>query len=166
MVFSWSSKALGQRTADNMFSGRISVSSVVFFSTSCNEHSGYLQGTSLPDVGWVEWDNFLPEIHQYPFDLVRKWEVRSREIPDRHEFMSSEAKCLWLGWGRGHLSCLQHAAGTTTHLGDWMCGLSDLCTSCWAAGSISVHKDAESCHTATRITLRAMGSETSRVICG
>lgn len=106
MVFSWSSKALGQRTADNMFSGRISVSSVVFFSTSCNEHSGYLQGTSLPDVGWVEWDNFLPEIHQYPFDLVRKWEVRSREIPDRHEFMSSEAKCLWLGWGRGHLSCL------------------------------------------------------------
>lgn len=57
-------------------------------------------------------------------------QVRSREVPDRHEFMSSEAKCLWLGWGRGHLSCLQHAAGMATHLGDWTHGLCGLCTSC------------------------------------
>lgn len=82
-------------------------------------HARYVQGMSLPSVGWGGQVDSLPETHQQPFAFLNaKAETASQPKPvhlvrDRRwatlknptEVWLWKQKCLQLGWGRRHLAC-------------------------------------------------------------
>lgn len=87
-------------------------------------HARYMQGMSLPSVGWGGQDKSLPETHQHPFALLPVHLVRGRRQATQksHISMSLEAKmpaagvkkgtsilptaCCWRGHPPGRLSSL------------------------------------------------------------
>lgn len=86
-----------------MFSGRISVSSE-FFQFLVMNILGTCKGHLPSDVGWVEWDNFLPEIHQHPFYLF------SAQVGTRLEAEKSQTgMSLWV---QKHNACGWDEEGT------------------------------------------------------
>lgn len=102
-------------------------------------HAKYVQVVSLLSVDWEGHNNSLLETHQHPFAVLNaKAETPSQPQPAqqitgrRQPTLKNPAqawvwkqKCLQLGWGRGHLSCLPHAVGEATHPGHWahrLCG--------------------------------------------
>lgn len=154
---------------------RIMVSSECF-TASCTMHLGYMPGTPLPGAGWMEGDNFLPQMHQHLLAVLSAKAETRLEAEDSYSQKCHTAMNSWIqkhkmpvaGTRKG--TSVQRAAGEATHLGDHQlvgcvaktaAALATASFSPWA--DTSTYRVVVSPHTATKITLWATDSEAARV---
>ena len=145
---------------------------------------------SLSSVGSGGQDKSLTETHRHPLALLNA-KVEPLSQPEQVQHVRGRRpatlknpthagvwkwKCLQLGCGRGHPSCLWCAAGKAIHLGHWArCP----CSPCTSRSASRDHQHALSCSArvdttttykvaasplrATQISLQATHSEAARV---